>query len=133
MRNLVTLTLGTLLATAALAQSPYRACMIESERRVMGAPSVASDCLQAAKGVRRAAIKERCEGIANYQAGGSGLGNRNATLLTWLPQCPKGADAVCKKAFEGEVDVYYYNRNSAQLAAMGDNCDREGGQWVDLD
>ena len=54
-------------------------------------------------------------------------------MLTWLPQCPKGADAVCKKAFEGEVDVYYYNRNSAQLAAMGDNCDREGGQWVDLD
>ncbi len=133
MRNLVTLTLGTLLATAALAQSPYRACMIQSERRVMGAPSVASDCLQAAKGVRRAAIKERCEGIANYQAGGSGLGNRNPTLLTWLRQCPRGADAVCKKSYEGEIDVHYYNRDSAQLAAMRDNCDREGGQWVDLD
>ena len=99
----------------------------------MGAPSVASDCLQPAKGMRRAAIKDRCEGIANYQAGGSGLGNRNPTLLTWLPQCPRGADAVCKKAFEGEIDVHYYNRDSAQLAAMRDNCDREGGQWVDLD
>ena len=86
MRNLVTLTLGTLLATAALAQSPYRACMIESARRVMGAPSVASDCLQPAKGMRRAAIKDRCEGIANYQAGGSGraraLRRRSAVCLT---------------------------------------------------
>ena len=97
------------------------------------AAAISASFFIAFSSVRNARSERAHVGEAAGDRGGSGLGNRNPTLLTWLPQCPKGADAVCKKAYEGEIDVHYYNRDSAQLAAMRDNCDREGGQWVDLD
>ena len=75
--------------------------------------------------MRRAVVKERCEGIAWGRAGG--MGRQNEVDLIWLSQCPKQqADAVCRGAFDGEVDLYHYDRNEAQLAALEEECD---GQW----
>lgn len=110
----------------------YRACMIESEIDVMGAPGIVTDCLQGIPELRRSAIKDRCEGMAWHAA--AGMGRDRESALTWLPRCPRrDADAVCKGAFDGDFDIYYYDRNDAQLDALAEQCDTEGGQWQELD
>ncbi|MGP1517663.1 MAG: hypothetical protein ACTTJV_08590 [Ottowia sp.] len=110
-------------------QSGSRACMIEAPIQALGAPTTITDCLQGRPGVRRAVVKERCEGIAWGRAGG--MGRQNEVDLIWLSQCPKQqADAVCRGAFDGEVDLYHYDRNEAQLAALEEECD---GQWQQFD
>ena len=45
-------------------QAGSRACMIEAPIQALGAPTTITDCLQGRPGVRRAVVKERCEGIA---------------------------------------------------------------------
>ena len=129
-KTLRTAAWGVALACAgfgAQAQSPYRACVISSTLQVMGTPTVHTDCLQGAKGVKRSVIKERCEGVAWHNAGG--MGRRNSALLEWAAQCPKQADAVCEGAFDGDFDVHYYNRNTGQLAALAEQCATEQGRW----
>lgn len=108
----------------ALAQAT-RACMIEADTRVMSSPGYTAECYQAAKGVRRGVIQDRCEGVGKTSAYFGG----NYTLLTWLPQCPRGADAVCRGALEGDADVFYYDRGAGALDALAENCDSEGGKW----
>ena len=119
------------LAALAHAQGTTRACVITSTLRAMGTPTVVTDCLQGAKGVSRPAIKERCEGVAWHAA--AGLGKRDLSLLRWVDQCPKRADAVCNGAFEGDFNVYYYNRTPGQLAAMAEQCATEQGRWRQFD
>lgn len=117
---------------AAAQASGYRACMISSTIEIMGAPGNVTDCLQATPELRRSAIKDRCEGLAWHAA--AGMGRDRESVLTWLPQCPRReADAVCKGAFEGDFDIYYYDRNDGQLDAMAEQCDAEGGTWQALD
>ena len=121
---------GTILAGASLgaqAQSPYRACVITSTLQVMGTPTVQTDCLQGAKGVKRPAIKERCEGLAWHSAGG--MGRREAARLEWVAQCPRNADAVCQGAFEGDFDIHHYDRNPGQLEALAEQCEADQGEW----
>ncbi|MDO5086318.1 MAG: hypothetical protein Q4D74_01760 [Comamonadaceae bacterium] len=109
----------------------YRACLIESPLQTLGAPTIVTNCLQGAKGTRRSAIKDRCEGVAWHAAGG--MGRDNVARLTWLAQCPRQADAVCKGAFDGAVDLYPYDRNEEQLEALADECEADGGEWHAFD
>jgi hypothetical protein len=91
-----------------------RACMIE--------------CYQAAKGVRPAVLRDRCEGVGKTSAYFGG----NRTLLTWLPSCPRGADAVCRGTLEGDADVHYYDRGAGALDALKEQCEDEGGTWKEF-
>lgn len=132
LRTAVLCTIMACAASAAQAQSSYRACMIESPLHGMGAPTIVTDCLQGAKHLRRTAIKERCEGVAWHAAGG--MGRRNLVDLTWLAQCPRReADAVCQGAFDGDFDLYHYDRNEGQLDALAEQCESEGGQWREFE
>ncbi|ARU05419.1 hypothetical protein CCO03_12635 [Comamonas serinivorans] len=119
------------LAAAGGAQAQaHRACMIEADKRVMLRPAYTAECYEAAKGVRRAVIHDRCEGVGKTSAYFGG----NHTLLTWLPQCPRrGADAVCRGALDGDADVYYYDRGAGALDALAEQCEDEGGTWKALD
>lgn len=125
-------TLHLLALPAAHAQSgTTRACLIESPLQTLGAPTLVTDCLQGTRGTRRSTIKDRCEGVAWHAAGG--MGRDNVARLTWLAQCPKRADAVCKGAFDGDFDLYHYDRNEEQLEALADECEDDGGEWHALD
>ena len=58
-----------LLAAASPAQAQQsRACMIEADKRVMASYSYTAECYQAAKGVRPAVVRDRCEGIGKTSA-----------------------------------------------------------------
>jgi hypothetical protein len=120
-------------ALVAQAQSTApRACIVTSTQESLGTIAPVTDCLQGVKGVPRPDIKERCEGVAKQAAWG--FSKRSSSTMTWVAQCPrKRADAVCKGAFDGDFDVYYYDRDSGQLAALADNCATEQGQWRAFD
>lgn len=125
---LALLPLALLAAGGAQAQTS-RACMIEADKRVMSRPAYTAECYEAAKGVRRAVIQDRCEGLGKTSTYFGG----NDTLLTWLPQCPRrSADAVCRGTLDGDADVYYYDRGASALDALAEQCDDEGGRWTTL-
>ena len=119
--------LAVLIASPAQAQQT-RACMIEADKRVMASYSYTAECYQAAKGVRPAVVRDRCEGIGKTSAYFGG----NPTLLTWLPSCPRGADAVCRGTLEGDADVFYYDRGAGALDALAESCRDEGGKWKEF-
>lgn len=115
------------LAGQAQAQAT-RACMIEASKRILSSPAYTAECYQAAKGVRPAVLRDRCEGIGKTSAHFGG----NPTRLTWLPSCPRGADAVCRGALEGDADVHYYDRGAGALDALQELCEGEGGSWKEF-
>ena len=118
---------GLMAASPAQAQQS-RACLVEADKRVMASYSYTAECYQAAKGVRPAVVRDRCEGIGKTSAYFGG----NPTLLTWLPSCPRGADAVCRGALEGDADVFYYDRGAGALDALAESCRDEGGKWKEF-
>ena len=118
---------GLMAASPAQAQQS-RACLVEADKRVMARPAYTAECYQAAKGVRPAVLRDRCEGIGKTSAYFGG----NPTLLTWLPSCPRGADAVCRGALEGDADVFYYDRGAGALDALAEACRDEGGKWKEF-
>lgn len=125
--------MAVLLAAALPAQAQSgRACMLEAPIQALGAPTVVTLCLQGRQGTSRSVIKDLCEGVAWNHAGG--MGRNNGVRMTWLAQCPKQeADAVCRQAYDGQFDIWHYDRNEGQLDALAEECEADDGQWQEFE
>ncbi|RMX04880.1 hypothetical protein D8I35_13545 [Corticibacter populi] len=114
---------GFLAAAPTLAQET--ACMIEGTFSILGQTIKSRDCMQADPNENEAAFKASCDQLANTSAGmGGGRGT-----ITYMKQCQKPAQGICKNVLGSQRDAYYYERSAEDLRILPDGCQRGGGQW----
>lgn len=115
---------GLLTGVPALAQD--RACVIEGSFRLLGKTTEIKDCAQAKPGESQADFTKHCTDLASATAA---LGGK-AGNITWVPQCPKPTQGICKNYMKAGRDAYYYKRSADDLKDLPASCKQTGGQWT---
>lgn len=103
------------------------ACMIEGRFIILGQTIESRDCMQAAPDEKEASFRASCEQLANASAAMGGKPGK----VTYMAQCSKPAQGICKNVLGSQRDAYYYYERSADdLASLPQGCARGGGRWL---
>ncbi|WP_144900396.1 hypothetical protein [Luteimonas cucumeris] len=102
-----------------------RACLIDGSFTVLGRTVKSKDCMQSDPEEPEESFKQSCEKLANTSAilGGA------AGKITYMKQCKRPAQGICRGFLKTKRDAYYYGRLGSDLADLPSSCTRGGGRW----
>ncbi|MDR0633966.1 MAG: hypothetical protein LBF91_03200, partial [Azoarcus sp.] len=104
-------------------------CLIEGSFTILGKATKLKDCMQSSPREDEAGFKKSCEELANTTAALGGSPGK----ITYLKQCEKPAQGICKNFLGSGRDAYHYARTPKSLRTLPASCAHARGTWVSGD
>ncbi len=114
------------IAQASAAEGEDRACLIEGSFNILGRTIHSKDCMQSNPKEEEESFKKSCEEFANSSAMLGGAPGK----ITYMKQCKRPAQGVCRGFLGTGRDAYYYQRSGDDLRDLPSNCAKGGGRWT---